>query len=307
MALDPEVIPLLAQLEEAGFPDPREASLDELRAAAVFPPPEVPTPVASVEALQAPGPAGPVPVRFYRPEGPGPHPLVLFFHGGGWEVGDLDSHDETVRRLCAGSGAAFASVAYRLAPEAPFPAALEDGYAAAAWAAQHAADLGIDAARIAVAGDSAGGNLAAALCLLVRERGGPPLAHQALVYPVTGADLDTASYREHGEGLFLTRAMMQWFWDQYVPDPARRADPLAAPLAGDAAGLPPATILTAEYDPLRDEGAAYARHLEAAGVPVAYRDFPGMIHGFLGMTGVLGQAGTAQAWLCARLREALSA
>ena len=168
-------------------------------------------------------------------------------------------------------------------------------------------DLGIDAARIAVAGDSAGGNLAAALCLLVRERGGPPLAHQALVYPVTGADLDTASYREHGEGLFLTRAMMQWFWDQYVPDPARRADPLAAPLAGDAAGLPPATILTAEYDPLRDEGAAYARHLEAAGVPVAYRDFPGMIHGFLGMTGVLGQAGTAQAWLCARLREALSA
>ena len=147
----------------------------------------------------------------------------------------------------------------------------------------------------------------AQLCDAVTYSGGPPLAHQALVYPVTGADLDTASYREHGEGLFLTRAMMQWFWDQYVPDPARRADPLAAPLAGDAAGLPPATILTAEYDPLRDEGAAYARHLEAAGVPVAYRDFPGMIHGFLGMTGVLGQAGTAQAWLCARLREALSA
>jgi acetyl esterase len=307
MALDPEVIPLLAQLEEAGFPDPGEASLEELRAAAVFPPPEVPTPVAAVEALQAPGPAGPVPVRFYRPAGPGPHPLVLFFHGGGWVVGDLDSHDETVRRLCAGSGAAFASVAYRLAPEAPFPAPLEDCYAAAAWAVQHADGLGIDAARIAAAGDSAGGNLAAALCLLARERGGPSLAHQVLVYPVTGADFDTASYREHGEGLFLTRAMMQWFWDQYVPDPAKRADPLAAPLAGDATGLPPATILTAEYDPLRDEGAAYARHLQTAGVPVDYRDFPGMIHGFLGMTGVLSQAGTAQAWLCARLRAALAA
>lgn len=306
MALDPQVIPLLAQLEEAGFPDPREASLEDLRAAAVFPPPEVPTPVAAVEELAVPGPAGTIPVRFYRPEGPGPHPLVLFFHGGGWVVGDLDSHDETVRRLCAGSGAAFASVAYRLAPEAPFPAPLEDCYAALAWAAQNGGGLGIDATRLAVAGDSAGGNLAAALCLLARERGGPMIAHQVLAYPVTGADFDTGSYRDHGEGLFLTRTMMQWFWDQYVPDPADRADPLAAPLAGDARDLPPATILTAEYDPLRDEGAAYARHLEAAGVPVSYRDFPGMIHGFLGMTGVLGQAEAAQAWLCDRLREALA-
>ena len=157
-----------------------------------------------------------------------------------------------------------------------------------------------------MAGDSAGGNLAAALCLLARERGGPALAHQVLVYPVTAADLDTASYREHGEGLFLTRAMMAWFWDQYAPDAAQRASPLAAPLAGDAAGLPPATVLTAEYDPLRDEGAAYARHLEAVGVPVTYRDFPGMIHGFLGMNDVLSQAATAQAWLCEQLREALA-
>jgi len=305
MALDPEVITLLAQLEQAGYPDLETSTLEEPRAASVFPPADPPTPVGAVEERQVPG--ADIAVRLYFPEGSGPHPLVMFFHGGGWVVGDLDSHDETVRRLCAGSGAAFASVGYRLAPEAPFPAALEDCYAATAWAADLAPTLGLDPARIAVAGDSAGGNLAAALCLLARERGGPGISHQVLVYPVTGADLNTASYREHGEGLFLTRAMMQWFWDQYVPDPAARSNPLAAPLAGHAAGLPPATILTAEYDPLRDEGAAYARHLEAAGVPVAYRNFPGMIHGFLGMTGVLGQAETAQAWLCARLREALAA
>ncbi|MHA7815491.1 MAG: alpha/beta hydrolase [Pseudohaliea sp.] len=307
MALDPEVIPLLARLEQEGFPDFETSSLEDLRAASVFPPADPPTPVGAIDERSVPGPGGAITVRLYVPEGPGPHPLVMFFHGGGWVVGNLDSHDETVRRLCAGSGAAFASVAYRLAPEAPFPAALEDCYAATAWAAEVAPTLGFDPARIAVAGDSAGGNLAAALCLLARDRGGPALCHQVLVYPVAGADLDTESYRRHGEGLFLTRNMMRWFRDQYLPTAADRENPLAAPLAGDATGLPGATILTAEYDPLRDDGAAYARHLEAAGVAVAYRDFPGMIHGFLGMTGVLGQADTAQAWLCARLREAFSA
>ena len=307
MALDPEVITLLARLEQDGFPDFETSSLGDLRAASVFPPADPPTAVGAVDERRVPGPGGEIPVRLYVPDGPGPHPLVMFFHGGGWVVGDLDSHDETVRRLCAGSGAAFASVAYRLAPEAPFPAALEDCYAATAWAAGMAPALGLDPARIAVAGDSAGGNLAAALCLLTRDRGGPALCHQVLAYPVAGADLATESYRRHGEGLFLTRHMMRWFWDQYVPRAADRANPLAAPLAGDAAGLPGATILTAEYDPLRDDGAAYAQHLEAAGVPVAYREFPGMIHGFLGMTGVLGQADTAQAWLCAQLREAFAA
>jgi acetyl esterase len=264
--------------------------------------------VAQVEDRRIPGPAGEIPVRLYRPRASGELPLLVFLHGGGFVVCDLDTHDPLCRLLANAADCAVLSVDYRLAPEAKFPAAPEDCYAATCWAAENARLLGADPARIAVGGDSAGGNLAAVVAQLVRVRSGPPLAHQLLIYPVTHHAFDTPSYRENAEGYFLTREMMQWFWNHYLESPEQGRDPLASPLvAEDLSGVAPATVITAEFDPLRDEGEAYAERLRAARIPVELQRYDGMFHGFFAMTEMLDTAKEALDLTAARLRAAFAA
>jgi acetyl esterase len=208
-------------------------------------------------------------------------PLLVFFHGGGWVVGDIATHDTVCRHLANRAECAVVSVDYRLAPEHKFPAAVDDAYTATAWVAENAAALGVDAGRLAVGGDSAGGNLAAVVCLMARDRGAPRISYQLLVYPATDAAMRHESIARFAEGHVLTRATMRWFYEQYLPSPEDAADWRVSPLvAADLAGLPPAYVLTAGYDPLCDEGDAYAARLAAAGVPVEHRRFPGQIHGF---------------------------
>ncbi len=223
-----------------------------------------------------------IPIRIYFPRDLEPVGLCLYFHGGGWVLNSIDTHDELVRRLTADSGCVFVNVDYRLAPEHKFPAALEDAYTALNWVESHAAELSPAARQIAVAGDSAGGNLAAAVCLMSRDRGGPKIVFQALIYPITDCDFERPSYQENREGYFLTRSEMIWFWNHYVSSPAQMRDPYASPLlASSLCNLPPASILTAEFDPLRDEGEAYAAALRLAGVDVKLRRYDGMIHAFV--------------------------
>ncbi len=307
MALDPDTQQILATLEELGMPDIADLTPEGARQLQLTPPPAVPTPVGRVEDRVLPGPEEDVRVRIYRPDGATGTGVLVYFHGGGWVIGDLDSHDETCRRLCSGAGVPVIAVDYRRAPETTYPGAVEDCYAAVRWAAEHAGELGADPGRIAVGGDSAGGNLAAAVALMARDRGGPPLAFQLLIYPVTAADFDNASYRDNGEGYMLSRRGMQWFWDQYVPDADQRREPYAAPLAADdLSGLPPALVQTAEYDPLRDEGEAYAAALEAAGVDVSAPRYDGLIHGFFGMQDAVAAARPALAEAVAALRKHLT-
>lgn len=241
------------------------------------------TPVASVDDGRVAGPDGPIPIRIYRPDGPSRAPLTTFFHGGGFVVCDLDTHDALCRRLCRESGTVVVSVAYRRAPEARFPAAVDDAVAATRWAVAQARNLGADPARVVVAGDSAGGNLAAVTALRLRDEAGPALAGQLLLYPVTdhyGAG--HASYRSYGDGYGLTAAAMRWFWDHYLPERTRAAHPWASPLRASELGrTPPALVVTAGCDPLRDEGIAYAQRLARAGVPVDHHLFAGNIHGFV--------------------------
>ncbi|MBA2365447.1 MAG: alpha/beta hydrolase [Actinobacteria bacterium] len=248
-----------------------------------------PEPVAHVEDVTIPGPGGPLEARIYRSgagavEAP---PLLLYLHGGGWVMGGIDPVDSPLRALANRSGAVICSLAYRLAPETPFPGPLEDALVALSWLAGEAPGLGADGERIVVGGDSAGGNLAAAAALSARQGRGPRPAGQILIYPVMDFDFDTASYREHAEGFGLTRESMRWYWDCYASTEAR-SDPLAAPLqAADLAGLPPALVISAEHDVLRDEAEAYARRLEAAGVPVTLSRYDGMVHGFFRMAGAV--------------------
>lgn len=287
MLLNPQVGALLAAMSGLPRPDPETASAAEMRAAndtpiAMGPP----IPMARVEELAIPLPGRTLEARLYVPEGCGDTPpLTLFLHGGGWVVGTLDTHDATARALTRASGSAMLSLAYRLAPEHPYPAAVEDCYEVLCWAAEHAADFGLDGTRLAVAGDSAGANLAAACAFIARDNDGPELRHQLLLYPVTDRDYSRPSYRENGGGeYFLSTALMDWFWSQYLGD----SRPQYAPLAmlgqrDDMAGLPSATIITAEFDPLRDEGMALAKRLAGAGVGVHAEVAGGMIHGFFSM------------------------
>jgi acetyl esterase len=242
-----------------------------------------------VEDLSVPGPGGEIPVRVYAAGQGGLRPALIYFHGGGFVFGNLDTHDSVCRSLATESGAIVISVDYRLSPEVKFPAAVEDCYAATVWAAANAERLGIDARRIAVGGDSAGGNLATVVAMRCRDAGGPVLAAQVLLYPVTDlSSYDTESHREFGEGYFLTRAAMEWFTGHYVGSPGVASNPEVSPLlAANLSGLPPALVITAEFDPLRDEGEAYAQRLKQAGVPVAVSRYPGMIHGFISMRGVI--------------------
>ncbi len=247
----------------------------------------------------------PLTARLYRPR-PRPGPLLVYFHGGGWVVGSVSGSDAFCRALANASGCAILSVEYRLAPEHPYPAAVDDAYAAAVYASSHAATLGADAARIAVGGSSAGGALAAVVALIARERGTPALAAQLLHVPVTDHDFTTPSYRANANGRGLTLAAMRWFWDHYLPDAARRDEPHASPLrAPDLRGLPPAIVVTAECDPLHDEGLAYAERLRAAGVAVRHLDHAGMAHAFMSWSSEIPQARRALADTGSELRRLL--
>jgi acetyl esterase len=249
------------------------------------------TPVDEVTDLQIPGPAGELPARLYHPGGDGPLPVLLYFFGGGWTLGNLETCDEVCRRLCNGAGVLVLSVGYRLAPEHPFPAAPQDCHAAARWAAERLAGYGGDPARIGVAGDSAGGNLAAAVTLLARASG-PALTCQILVYPNVqyGADTRSMTEGEIDPTIFNRRSVL-WYWGHYLTRPEDGADPLASPLrAPDLRGLPPALLITAERDPLRDEGEQYADRLAQAGVPVTKLRYDGVAHGFFTMTGTVPAA-----------------
>jgi len=311
MPLDPQARKLLDEAAAAGGPplcmqtveEARQGARDKAAVTSLSP-----EPVARVEDRCIPGPGGDIPVRIYTPAGPGPLPVLVYFHGGGWVMSDLDTHDGLCRALANRSGAVVVSVDYRLAPEARFPAALEDASAATLWVWRNAASLGADPSRVAVGGDSAGGNLAAATCLWARERGAPPIAFQLLIYPVVDRDFDNRSYHENAEGYHLSRESMIWFWRQYLAEEADGRNPLASPLRADSlAGLPSALVLTAEYDPLRDEGEAYAARLREAGVPVTLTCYQGMIHGFVRMAGVLDQGKRAIDQAGAALRSALPA
>ncbi|NHN59448.1 MULTISPECIES: alpha/beta hydrolase [Halorussus] len=282
---DPQIQAVLEQLDRLGMPDlstldPREARelFEEFRTS------ESSEEVAAVTDRTIPGPGGELPIRVYEPDGEGPHPVLVYFHGGGWVVGSIETHDGLCRRLTNAAGCAVVSVDYRLAPEHPFPAATEDAVAAVEWVAERGDEVGVDGDRLAVGGDSAGGNLAAVAALVARDRGGPDIARQVLVYPATSPSDDWPSTEENAEGYLLTRSEMEWFADQLFESPLDARNPYAFPLqACDHAGLPPATVVTAGFDPIRDEGAAYAEALADAGVDVTHRDYEGMIHGFIGM------------------------
>jgi acetyl esterase len=309
MPLDPQARFVLDQMAAQGGMELTQLSPAEARQ--VFEKMRVPVPpepVAHVEERRIPGPAGAIPVRVYRgADAPTPAPVVAYFHGGGWVIGSLDSHDNLCRTLANRARAVVVSVDYRLAPESRYPAAAEDCFAATRWIAGHAAEIGGDGARLAVAGDSAGGNLAAVVSLMARDRGGPAIRHQALIYPVTDPDFERASYRENAEGYLLTRDAMRWFWDHYVPDAARRDDAYVSPLrAKDVAGLPPATVVTAEFDPLRDEGEAYAARLREAGVATTLTRHDGQIHGFVSMFEIFDRGKAALDEIAAALRSALA-
>ncbi len=281
-----EVQAVLDALEEMGAPSLEEFSPLEARDLldGLLGRDEPSIQIASVQERTIDGPGGDLPVRIYDPRPDESRPVVCYLHGGGWTIGSLDSHDPSCRKLAAETGYVVVGVDYRLAPEHPFPAALEDSYAALEWLADEAAAIGGDPDRIVLAGDSAGGNLAAATALLARHRDGPSIAYQLLLYPVTGDPTETDSYEENAEGYFLTTAEMEWFRDHYLERDVDELHLLVAPrLARDLSGLPPATVVTAGFDPLREDGAAYADRLEAAGVPVTYRNYPDVIHGFMAM------------------------
>ncbi len=284
MTLDPQIAELIETLD-SGFPPVHTMTGAQARAAirSRFVANPQPEHVASVTDHQVPVDNGRIDVRVYRPEASEPLPLLVYAHGGGFVFCDLDSHDGLCRNLANLIPAVVVSVAYRLAPEHRWPTAAEDLYAATRWAVDHAADFGAGPSRVVVGGDSAGGNLAAVTTLMARDRGGPDLAAQLLLYPVIAADFDTDSYRLFGRGFYNPRPALQWYWDQYVPQVADRRHPYASPLAGDLSGLPPAVVVLAGHDPLRDEGIAYANALEEAGVPVTRRPFDGGIHGFMTM------------------------
>jgi acetyl esterase len=307
-ALDPQVQAVLAHLARLELPPidripapEARRQYRETRAALRGRAPEL----ALVTDLRAGEGPSAVPLRLYRPA-EGVLPAFVFAHGGGWVVGDLDTHDAVCRELASQSGAIVVAIDYRLAPEHPFPAAVEDCWTATTWVVAHATELGIDPSRIAVGGDSAGGGMATVVALMAREAGSPAVAYQVLIYPVTDLRVESPSHVKHGEGPLLTSDLMRWYVAQYAPSREAVLDWRASPLlAPSLEGLPPALIITAGVDPLRDEGEAYAKRLEEAGVAVDYVCLGGMIHGFLTMGGKVEAANRAVAMVAAALRQAL--
>ena len=269
-----------------------------------------PISMARVEPIEIPGTAGTIGARLYVPpraDSQSPSPLLVYFHGGGWVIGDLDTHDGPCRFLAKHSGVALLAVDYRLAPEHPFPAAVEDAESAYRWAVANAGQLEADPTRVAVGGDSAGANLAAAICLIARDAGAPSPAMQLLIYPVTDAAGEVASRRTFGKGFLLTSNDMDWFEERYLPEGSDRSDPRVSVLrAPDLSGLPPAYVATAGFDPLRDEGEAYAQRLREAGVDVALRRHPGLIHTFANLTAICPSARAAMLEAAGALRMGLA-
>jgi acetyl esterase len=314
MAVKPEVRTILDLIEGSGGPPLSEQTPEGLRTAyAALSAFGVKEDVASVADRNIPGPGGDLPVRIYVPAGASAPaggaglPVLVWLHGGGWVIGDLETADGTVRAMANGAGVVVVSVDYRLAPENPFPAAVDDAVAAVRWVADNAAELGVDPARLAVGGDSAGGNLAAVVAQQLRD-GGPAVAFQLLVYPVTDANITTPSYDENAVGYFLEKETMEWFRGHYLGD-GDRDDPRISPLvaADDAlVGLPSALVITAEYDPLRDEGEAYGERLRSAGVEVTVTRYDGVIHGFFSMRDMLPDGAAAVGQAVDALRKALA-
>jgi acetyl esterase len=308
---DPQVQRLLETIDRQRAPPTHGMSVPTARARLdeLFSTPD-PEPVGDIENFAIGGPDGPLPVRVYAPEeGEEPYGVFVTFHGGGWVVGSLDTHDPVCRALANAAECLVVSVEYRLAPEHPFPAAVEDCYAAVEWAAAYADELGGDPECIAVGGDSAGGNLTAAVTLAVRDRDGPDLCHQSLVYPsVNSPALETFdSYEENAEGYLLERRSAEWYYERYLQRPTDARNEYAAPLlARDLSDLPPATVITAGFDPLRDEGFAYADRLNAAGVAVTHEHFEGMIHGFLNLVDTVDRSRDAIAVLADDLEAAFA-
>lgn len=301
MEMHPQAAGLLAAMAEEGAPPLAELSVEDARRIPI----EIKKiiglgpGVATVRDIEIPGSAGEIPARVYEPVA-SPPATVVYYHGGGWVVGSVDDWDAVCRALAASSGCRVVSVEYRLAPEHRFPAAADDSYDAFVWVAENLADGGA----VVVAGDSAGGNLAAVTALRARDEGGPEIALQVLVYPVVDHDFTTGSYEEYADGgLILNRAEMHWFWDHYAPDAAQRAHPHASPLrAADHSGLPPAYVVVAGFDPLRDEVLAYAAKLEAAGVPVTVKRYDDQIHAFFTMVNIMESADEAVAGVAAAVR-----
>jgi acetyl esterase len=307
MPLHPQVKALLESMAALNLP-PIETTTPDVaremmrkRTAPLGPGPEV----AAVVDHRVPVKDGAITVRVYSPSPATSLPALVFYHGGGWVIGDLYTHDAICRTLANAAGCVVASVDYRLAPEFKYPVAAEDSYAGLEWVANHAREIGVDSRRIAVGGDSAGGNLAAVVALMSRDRKGPAIAFQVLIYPVTEHGFDTPSYHANADGYMLTRAGMRWFWDHYLARDADGGQAYASPLRADLRALPPALVLTAEYDPLRDEGEAFAEKLSAAGVPVTLTRYPGQVHGFFRLTPVLDDARIAVDEVAAALKKSL--
>jgi len=296
MPLDPQVKKILQEAAALNLPAYQDLSPSAARKQMLdlTAPVDPLMTVDRVEDRSIPGPKSDIPVRLYYPEGEPPFAAVVYFHGGGWVIGSLDTHHGLCHALAKKSGCLVVSVDYRLAPEHRHPAAVEDAYAAAGWVAENAAALQADPQRIALAGDSAGGHLAAVVAQMARDRRGPCFVLQVLIYPITDCNFETSSYLNNADGCMLTRAMMKWFWNHYLETKALADDPYVSPLrAKDFNNLPPALVITAEFDPLRDEGEAYAAKLRQAGVNVKTIRYEGMIHGFFRMTSRLDKANEA--------------
>lgn len=312
MPLDPDAEKLIGMIREAGRPPMETLSPDEARkafqAGRTVTQPD-PQDVAEVRDLSCPGPHGTIPLRVYRPIGTAADevlPALVYYHGGGWLLGDLDSHDVQCRHYANGAKCRVVSVDYRMAPEYRFPAAVDDCAAATAWVFEHAKALGVDAKRVAVAGDSAGGNLAAVIALMARDGDLPAIAFQVLVYPVTDLAMAFGSYERITSGVPLTSKTMDWFINHYVPAVQDRANWRASPLrAADLAGVAPALVLTASYDPLCDEGVAYAERLEREGVRVIHLHFSDQLHGFVGQGRIIQAGLMALDMMSAALKKAL--
>ena len=307
--LDPQMQALLDQLEEDNVPPFQALSTSHARALLrnLFVrenQDEVLPDTVTIDNLSIQGPVLEIPLRIYRPDGEGPFPVLVYFHGGGWVIGGLDEYDDVCAKLAAGAGYVVVSVDYRLAPEHPFPAAVEDCYAATQWTVENTELLDADPGRITIGGDSAGGNLAAAITLMARDQGGPALEHQLLLYPaVSPLDLHQFdSYEENAEGYFLDYKAIEWFYDRYIQNKTDIRNEYAFPLlARDLTELPPATVVTAGFDPLRDEGIAYAERLADADVPVTHQHYEGMIHGFVSLSEEVDTAQTAIEYLADQL------
>jgi len=306
MPLAPEYQAMLAQLAEQPGPKLSELSAAEGREMyRLMRPLNDQLEVGRVEDRRVPAPTGEIPVRIYTPAGDGPFGILVNFHGGGWVIGDLDTSDAVCRGFCRAANCIVVSVDYRLAPEHVYPAAVDDAYAATCWVAENAAQLG-GSGKLAVTGESAGGNLAAVVARRARDENGPKIDYQLLAYPVVDHDLSRQSYADNGEGNLLETETMVYFWDQYCPDPERRREPAASPLlAASLADLPPALVITAEFDPLRDEGNAYAAALKAAGVEAEAICFDGLIHDFLATAELFGCSRRAFDQAAAALKSAL--